>query len=59
VSRHQAVIQRNGGTFTVLDVGSTNGTFVNGRMLDYNKPVELHDGDTIAFGVFNGTVSIR
>jgi pSer/pThr/pTyr-binding forkhead associated (FHA) protein len=59
VSRHQAVIQRNGGSFTVLDVGSTNGTFVNGKILEYNKPVELHDGDALAFGAFNGKISIR
>jgi FHA domain len=59
VSRHQAVIQRNGTSFSVLDVGSTNGTFVNGRVLEYNKPTELHDGDTIAFGAFNARVSIK
>ncbi|MDB5076206.1 MAG: domain containing protein [Chloroflexi bacterium] len=59
VSRHQAVIQRQGGTFTVIDVGSTNGTFVNGQILEYNKPAELHDGDSIAFGAFNGKVSTQ
>jgi hypothetical protein len=59
VSRHQAVIQRHGGTFTVIDVGSTNGTFVNGQVLEYNKPAELHDGDSIAFGAFSGKVSLQ
>jgi FHA domain/zinc-ribbon domain len=59
VSRHQAVIQRTGNSYTVLDVGSTNGTFVNGKILEYNKPVDLHDGDSLAFGAFNGKVSIR
>ncbi|HEV7213830.1 MAG TPA: FHA domain-containing protein [Chloroflexota bacterium] len=59
VSRHQAVIQRTDNSFTVLDVGSTNGTFVNGKILEYNKPVELHDGDALAFGAFNGKVGIR
>jgi pSer/pThr/pTyr-binding forkhead associated (FHA) protein len=58
VSRHQAVIRRDGSAFSVLDVGSTNGTYVNGRMLEYNKAAELHDGDTIAFGAFNGKVRI-
>ncbi len=58
VSRHQAVIRRDGSAFSILDVGSTNGTYVNGRMLDYNKAVELHDGDAIAFGAFNGKIGI-
>jgi len=58
VSRHQAVIRRDGNSFSVLDVGSTNGTYVNGRILEYNKSVELHDGDTVAFGAFNAKVRI-
>lgn len=59
VSRHQAVIQRSGTSFSVIDVGSTNGTFVNGKALSYNKPVELRDGDSIAFGAFNAKITIR
>jgi pSer/pThr/pTyr-binding forkhead associated (FHA) protein len=59
VSRHQALIQREGTTYHVVDVGSTNGTFVNGKALAYNKPVELHDGDALAFGAFNAKVSIQ
>ena len=59
VSRHQALIQRNGNRFSLTDVGSTNGTFVNGHALEYNQPVELHDGDSVAFGAFNAKISIR
>lgn len=59
VSRHQARIVRTGDTFSITDVGSTNGTFVNGRALEYNQPVELHDGDSIAFGAFNAKASIH
>lgn len=59
VSRHQAVIQRQDGNYVLVDVGSTNGTFVNGKALEYNKPVELHDGDAIAFGAFNTKVRIQ
>ena len=58
VSRHQAMIQQHGGGFSIVDVGSTNGTFVNGKPLEYNAPVELHDGDTLAFGAFNTKVRI-
>jgi len=59
VSRHQARIQRMGDTFSITDVGSTNGTFVNGKILEYNQPVELHDGDSVAFGAFNTKVSMH
>lgn len=59
VSRHQALIQRNGSSFTIVDVGSTNGTFVNGRALEYNTSVDLHDGDSVAFGAFSTKISIR
>lgn len=59
VSRHQALIQRESEGFTMVDVGSTNGTFVNGKALEYNKPVPLQDGDAIAFGAFNAKLTIR
>jgi pSer/pThr/pTyr-binding forkhead associated (FHA) protein len=59
VSRHQARIQRENGTYSIIDVGSTNGTFVNGKALAYNTPVELHDGDALAFGAFTVSVSIH
>jgi hypothetical protein len=58
VSRHQAVIRRDGAAFSVIDVGSTNGTYVNGHLLEYNKASDLHDGDTLAFGAFSGTIKI-
>jgi hypothetical protein len=59
VSRHQARIQAENGGFVMVDVGSTNGTFVNGKALAYNTPVGLQDGDAIAFGAFNVSVSIK
>ena len=59
VSRHQARIQRDGRAFSIVDVGSTNGTFVNGKVLTYNAPVALQDGDALAFGAFNVTVSVK
>jgi pSer/pThr/pTyr-binding forkhead associated (FHA) protein len=59
VSRHHALIQRDGASFSLVDVGSTNGTFVNGKPLEYNKPVDLHDGDTVAFGAFNTRITLR
>ncbi len=59
VSRHQGRLVRQDGGFVVVDVGSTNGTYVNGRAVPYNQPVELHDGDTLSFGALNTKISIK
>ncbi|SPA37869.1 putative Forkhead-associated protein [Cupriavidus taiwanensis] len=49
LSRRHAHIYLKGGTPFVEDLGSTNGTFVNGkRLADHGVP--LDDGDLIAFG---------
>src|SRR5258705_13184649 len=49
VSRYNAVIAWRDGHFEVQDLGSTNGTKVNGQLL--TGPHKLKDGDKI--GVFN------
>ena len=59
VSRHQGRLARQDGGFVVVDVGSTNGTYVNGQAVPYNQPVELHDGDTLSFGALNTKLSIK
>lgn len=38
------------GRFTITDIGSTNGTLVNGVKLDADAPRELTDGDEITLG---------
>ncbi len=48
VSRRHAMITRKGGRFELADLGSTNGTFVNGGRV--RKPVALKRGDEIKFG---------
>jgi len=48
VSRSHAVVRLHGGSVTIEDVGSTNGTFVNGSRVD--GVTELHDGDVVRFG---------
>ncbi|HEV2750983.1 MAG TPA: FHA domain-containing protein [Gemmatimonadales bacterium] len=48
VSARHAGIVRHGETFVVRDLGSTNGTFVNGTRV--NAEVILADGDVIMFG---------
>jgi len=59
VSRHHARIVRQDGGFAVLDLGSTNGTYVNGHAVPYNQPVALNSGDTLSFGALNTQVSVR
>lgn len=45
VSRNHARIRRSGGRHILEDLGSKNGTFVNGRKL--TEPYTLQDGDEI------------
>jgi len=49
VSRNHAIIQQmEGGEFFLIDMGSRNGSFVNGRRV--SAPVALRDGDRLSFG---------
>jgi len=47
VSRSHAVVEIRGGEPVVRDVGSTNGTYVNGRRV---RSQPLRDGDELLFG---------
>lgn len=48
VSRHHAELRREGERWLLRDVGSRNGTRVNGmRVLE---PMEVHPGDRVALG---------
>ena len=48
VSRHHAEILKMGEHFSVKDLDSHNGTWVNGDRI--NQPVKLHDGDHLTIG---------
>lgn len=48
VSRHHMRITRSPGGFTIEDLGSTNGTFVNGKRLSGVSP--MANGDIIGLG---------
>jgi pSer/pThr/pTyr-binding forkhead associated (FHA) protein len=48
VSRHHARMTRGGGGYTLEDLGSTNGTFINGQRLTGARP--LASGDLISLG---------
>jgi pSer/pThr/pTyr-binding forkhead associated (FHA) protein len=51
VSRRQAEIQQDGGHWIVRDIGSSNGTFVNGERLSGDRALKA--GDEIAVGQFS------
>jgi pSer/pThr/pTyr-binding forkhead associated (FHA) protein len=48
VSRHHAQVRPSGDGFVVEDLGSTNGTMVNGARIA--GPRALDDGDEVRFG---------
>lgn len=56
VSRRHAGLRVAGASLVVEDLGSKNGTHVNGRRID--APTEAADGDSIAFGTVQATVVI-
>jgi hypothetical protein len=47
VSRKHAELRREGNVYSIVDLGSTNGTIVNGKRVDRQK---LRDGDRITLG---------
>src|SRR5574341_2430507 len=50
VSRLHAVIRRGTHAVVLMDLGSANGTFVNGKRLDSNVEHPLENGDVVALG---------
>jgi hypothetical protein len=49
VSRHHAELEQSGPQWTIRDLGSTNGSAVNGRLV---RQAVLHDGDRLSLGGF-------
>ena len=47
VSRRHAELQQEGATYWIVDLGSTNGTALNGKRVEKER---LRDGDTITLG---------
>ena len=50
-SRHHAEIHRSGSGFVITDLGSTNGTYLNGERLTTDR--RISDGDIITVGSVN------
>ena len=59
VSRRHAEIRPSGGSWTVRDLGSTNGIKVNGRRVDPNRPQSLKAGDVIELGTSRATFELE
>jgi hypothetical protein len=59
VSRLHAVIKRSGERVTLMDLGSSNGTYLNGKRLTANTEQVLHHGDVISFGKLKIQVLLR
>lgn len=53
ISRQHISLCMNSGIYFVSDLGSTNGSFVNGKKIDVDEPVS--ESDTIVFGKFTLT----
>ena len=50
VSRYHSQIRPDGQGYAIIDLGSVNGTFVNGQRLTSNMPRLLYSGDTFRIG---------
>lgn len=51
VSRQHAVLRRRDTHLVVSDMGSTNGTFLNGEQLEPGKEYVVRNGDHLSLGM--------
>ncbi|MCE5230742.1 FHA domain-containing protein [bacterium] len=56
ISRYHARIEQAGAAFRLLDLRSSNGTFVNGRRV---QVAEITDQDTVSFGTIEFSITIQ
>ena len=56
ISRHHARIYFADGAWMVEDLGSTNGSLINGQKIE--SPVALKNGDSLRFGLIDMSVTI-
>jgi len=59
VSRLHAVVKRDENRIFVMDLGSSNGTYLNGRRLNPHTEEDLKHGDVVALGKLKIQVLLR
>ncbi len=59
VSRLHGVIKRDGNKIIFMDLGSANGTYINGKRLTPNVEQALNHGDIIALGKLKMQILVR
>jgi hypothetical protein len=59
VSRLHAVIKRDGSRIIFIDLGSANGTYINGKRLTSNVEQVINHGDIVALGKLKLQVLIK
>jgi pSer/pThr/pTyr-binding forkhead associated (FHA) protein len=59
VSRLHAVVKRDSDRVLVMDLGSSNGTYVNGRRINPHVEETLNHGDILALGKLKIQVLLR
>ena len=59
VSRLHAIIKRDGERLIFMDLGSANGTYVNGKRLNPNVEQLIHHGDIVALGKMKLQVLVK
>lgn len=55
--RHAKIYRRGGKFFACEEIGTMNGTFVNGERVETGVPVEIQAGDEVQFGLVKMTFS--
>jgi hypothetical protein len=59
VSRLHAVVKRDANRVLVMDLGSSNGTYVNGRRINPHVEESLNHGDVVALGKLKIQILLR
>jgi pSer/pThr/pTyr-binding forkhead associated (FHA) protein len=57
VSRVHAALRRNHAQLLLIDLGSTNGTRLNGKPLPAHQPTPVENGDEIRLGKLVMTIN--
>ena len=50
ISRRHSAVERNAGGYSIVDLSSSAGTFVDGQKLQVNIPYDLEQGARVSFG---------